>query len=60
MSDDELEALNSEELLAELDPTLADGLREIWSRTESLPGEWSDELVADRREQTSAERMQAK
>jgi hypothetical protein len=60
MSDDELEALTSDELLAELDPDLAEGLRDIWSRTGSISGNWADELIADRRDQVSSDRAHAK
>ena len=60
MSDEELEALTSDELLAELNPDLADGLRDIWSRTGPISGDWADELIADRREQVSIDQAHAK
>ena len=59
LSDDELEALSVEELLRNLDPSLANGLKDIWNRTGSLSGDWAQELIADRREQVSREQTQA-
>ncbi len=59
LSDDELEALSAEELLTSLEPSLASGLKDIWSRTGSLSGDWAEELITDRREQVSREQTQA-